>query len=387
MSNTLKWILVINCGSSSIKFGLYDYKQITLRVKGVIKGIGHKSHFSVTGQHDKAIADEHITLQNHEAALLHLVGWLQQVGYEHQLLAVGHRIVQGGLHHTAPQRYTQQLKTDLEQLIPLAPLHLPLELLAIHFFEKRYPRLIQVCCFDTAFHQAMPWYAQQYALPEAVTADGIKRYGFHGLSYDYIMQHLHPAGKTIIAHLGNGASMAAMDEGKNIDTTMGFTPAGGLMMGTRCGDIDPGVLLYLLQEKHYTAEQLSTLINKESGLKGVSGLSSDMEQLLEDAADNKQADAAITLFCYQAKKNLGALAAALGGLQTLIFTGGIGEHHPAIRERICQNMAYLGLVLDKNRNTENAPVISHLASSVTVRVIPTDEEYMIATYTAHLLKG
>lgn len=388
MSSTLKWILVVNCGSSSIKFGLYSYEQVQARLKGTIKGIGHTNgSFQVKGANDKTIADESVALKDYEAAFRHLVTWLQHIGYERQIYVISHRIVQGGSQHTTPQKVTPQLKADLQALVPLAPLHLLVELSAVDFFSKQYPGVLQVCCFDTAFHSTMPWYAKQFALPAHLTQEGVIRYGFHGISYAYIMHQLHPAGKTIIAHLGNGASMAAIKEEQCIDTTTGFTPAGGLVMGTRCGDIDPGVLLYLLQHKQLSAEELQQLVNKESGLKGVSGLTGDMQELLEAAPTNPQAAEAVTLFCYQAKKHIGSLAATLGGLQTLIFTGGIGEHLAAIREQICENMAWLGIVLDKQRNEDHAPVISHRASSVTVRVIPTDEEWMIAHDTAQLLKG
>lgn len=387
MAGLHKWILVVNCGSSGIKFALYEMADVSLRIKGSIKGIGkEKGHFSATGATGKVITDETVTLGSNTEALEHLLVWLRYIGYEKQLYAVSHRIVQGGINHTAPEKITPELLASLEQLVPLAPLHLPAELAAIRFFKQQYPDLIQAACFDTAFHSNMPRAARHYPLPQALTKEGIIRYGFHGLSYDYIVQTLQPAGKTIIAHLGNGASMAAVNGQQSIDTTMGFTPAGGLVMGTRPGDLDPGVLLYLLQQKQLSYNQLNQLLNSQSGLLGISGLSSDMQQLLEAAPEHPQAAEAIELFCYQARKFTGAMAAAMGGLQTLVFTGGIGENLPAIRAGICHNMAFLGIVIDDTRNQENAAVISHRASPVTIRIVPTDEEWMIARYTAQLLK-
>lgn len=388
MAGSLKWILVINCGSSSIKFALFDAAEVSTRLKGTLKGIGHpEGSFTAMGAGEKVISQQTVLLKDNEAAFAHLAQWLQHIGYERQLYAISHRIVQGGKQHTAPERVTQQLKADLHTLIPLAPLHLPSELAAIDFFEKRYPGIIQVCCFDTAFHQHLPLYAQQYPLPRHYTQQNIRRYGFHGLSYNYIVHTLQPAGKTIIAHLGNGASMAAISDRQSIDTTMGFTPAGGLVMGTRTGDIDPGVLLYLLEQEKLSPAQLHQLVNKEAGLLGLSGLSSDIQELTAAAPTNTHAAEALDLFCYQAKKFIGAMAAALGGLQTLVFTGGIGEHNATVRHLICQNMAFLGIVLDKTRNEANEAVISHRASPVTVRVIATNEEWMIAHYTAQLLSS
>lgn len=387
MAGLHKWILVINCGSSGIKFALYEMADISLRIRGTLKGIGNeKGHFTATGATGKVITDETVSLPTHQEAFEHLLIWLRYVGYEKQLYTVSHRIVQGGRHHTAPEKVTPELLNQLEQLVPLAPLHLPQELAAIRFFEQQYPDILQVVCFDTAFHHTMPRAAKHYPLPQTLTREGVIRYGFHGLSYNYIVHTLQPAGKTIIAHLGNGASLAAIADQQSVDTTMGFTPAGGLIMGTRPGDLDPGVLLYLLQQKNLLPGQLHELLNTQSGLLGISGLTSDMQQLLEAAPDNPQAAEAIELFCYQARKYIGAMAAAMGGLQTLVFTGGIGEHLPAIRAGICHNLAFLGIVLDENRNQENAAVISHRASSVTIRVVPTDEEWMIAHYTAQLLK-
>ncbi|GGH66504.1 acetate kinase [Filimonas zeae] len=387
MAGLHKWILVINCGSSSIKFALYEMADISMRIRGTLTGIGKENgHFSATGATGKVITDETVHLPGNQDAFGHLLNWLRYIGYEKQLYTISHRIVQGGLHHSAPEKVTEQLLQQLEQLVPMAPLHLPAELSGIRFFQQQYPDITQVVCFDTAFHQTMPCTAKHYALPQALTREGVIRYGFHGLSYNYIVHTLQPAGKTIIAHLGNGASMAAINGQQSVDTTMGFTPTGGLVMGTRPGDLDPGVLLYLLQQQKLSPHQLHQLLNSQSGLLGVSGLSADMQQLVEAAPENPQAAEAIELFCYQARKQLGAMAAAMGGLQTLVFTGGIGQHLPAVRAGICHNMAFLGIVLDETRNQENAAVISHRASAVTIRVVATDEEWMIAHHTAQLLK-
>jgi acetate kinase len=282
----------------------------------------------------------------------------------------------------------------LEEMVPLAPDHLPQELRAIQAVKQSFPDLRQVACFDTAFHRRMPRVAQVYALPRSLADEGIIRYGFHGLSYEYIMRELRDKagarvanGRVIIAHLGNGASMAAVHHGKGVDTTMGFTPTAGLVMSTRSGDLDPGIILYLLRERGLDASMVNDLVNERSGLLGVSGVSADMEDLLKEEATNPQAAEAVALFCYQAKKFLGALSAVLGGLDTLIFTGGIGENAPPVRERICEGTEFIGIQLDPSRNRANASIISRDDSPTTVRVMKTDEELMIARHTADLVRG
>jgi acetate kinase len=282
----------------------------------------------------------------------------------------------------------------LQRLIPFAPDHLPHEIDAIKQFEDSYHGLEQVACFDTAFHMTMPDVAKIYALPEEVRREGVQRYGFHGLSYEYVMDELSKEvnpeeadGRVVIAHLGNGASMAGIKKGKSMDTTMGFTPAGGLVMSTRCGDIDPGVMVYLVREKAIKADALNRIVNKESGLLGLSGVSSDMQQLMEAEKENPRAAAAIEAFCYQARKFIGSLAAVLGGLDTLVFTAGIGENDSRIRERICTGLAFLGIELDEDRNRVNAAIISGDQSRVTVRVMKTNEELMIARHTYKLISG
>jgi acetate kinase len=281
---------------------------------------------------------------------------------------------------------------DLRALVPIDPNHLPQAIVAIEAVGRTYPAVPQVACFDTAFHSRMPRVARLYALPSRLVEEGIIRYGFHGLSYEYVMEKLRiiepeaAAGRVVLAHLGNGASMAAVRGGVGIDTTMGFTPTGGLVMGTRSGDLDPNVPLYLLEERGLTPAEVSDLLNRRAGLLGVSGTSADMRDLLErELADGRAAEA-IALFCYQAKKFLGALAASLGGLDDLVFTGGIGEHSATVRERVCEGLGFLGIRLDPDSNAAHARVVSSDASTVTVRVVPTDEDLMVARHTRRLIE-
>ena len=306
-----------------------------------------------------------------------------------RLDAVGHRIVHGGADHVAPEKVTLALIDDLKRLIPFAPLHMPGGIKGIGAVAARYPKLPQVACFDTAFHRGMPERAARFPLPRGLWDAGIQRYGFHGISYEYIMQALgaDTPSRLIIAHLGNGASMAAVENGHPRDTTMGFTPAGGFMMGTRTGDIDPGVLLYLLEQKGYDATRLGELVNLKSGLLGVSAVSSDVKTLLDARATNSEAAIAIEMFCYQIRKAVGALTAALGGLDLLVFTGGIGEHAAAIRAEVCDGLAHLGVAIDSRRNDSNDDTISSAGSRCRVRVIPTNENLMVARHTTRLLFG
>ena len=328
---------------------------------------------------------------DHGAALEAVLAWLQRNRPDLSLNAVGHRVVHGGIHYSEPHRVTPELIATLRKLVPIAPGHLPQAIQAIQVTRRIYPDLAQVACFDTAFHRRMPRIAQICPLPRHLTDEGVIRYGFHGLSYEYVIQQLRSTapeeaeGRIIIAHLGNGASMAALRGGISIDTTMSFTPAGGLMMGTRPGDLDPGILLYLLIERGMTPDALNELINRQAGLLGVSGISEDMHDLIEKESSDGHAAEAIALFCYQARKYLGALAVALGGLDTFVFTGGIGEHAAAIRLRICESLEFLGIRLDPRRNEAHAPVISREGSLVTVRVMKTDEDLMIARHTRDLI--
>ncbi len=303
---------------------------------------------------------------------------------------VGHRLVFGGSTHEAPARVTPGLMASLAEFIPLDPLHLPGALATIREIEVAMPGLAQIVCFDTAFHARMPVVAQRLPLPRELWSEGVRRYGFHGLSYESIVRALgseEAKGNMIVAHLGNGASLAAIRNGEPVDTTMGFSPLGGLMMSTRPGDLDPGALLYLVREGRHTVEELGDMLTLRSGLLGVSQISSDMQVLLERRAVDKSAAEAVELFVYQARKHFGALVAVLGGLDTIVFTGGIGEHSPVIRAEIAASLTYLGVQLDPTRNTSDADVISTDASRVIVRVIPANENLMVARHTFTALAG
>jgi len=387
-------ILTINSGSSSIKFSLYVLGETErLVLTGELGRIGVSQGFFQTQDHEgRQLTTQELDLPDHEAALQTLFAWLPDHEVGKDLHAVGHRLVHGGAVHVKPQLVSPALIDDLKLLIPLAPDHLPDEIKGLEAVHQGFPDLRQVVCFDTAFHRRMPEVAQRYALPEYLVREGLQRYGFHGLSYEYITQELlkeageaEASGKVIIAHLGNGASMAAIQGGRSLDTTMGLTPAGGLVMSARVGDLDPGVMIYLLQEKGMTAAAVNHLINHQAGLLGISGISADMQDLL--ARENTQGSAALAVevFCYQARKFVGALTAVLGGLDTLVFTGGIGENSAPIRARICEPLGFLGLRLDQGLNERQAPVISLKGSGVTVRVMKTNEELMIARHTRDLI--
>jgi acetate kinase len=389
-------ILTINSGSSSIKVGLYDMgEQEHLILSGSLQRIGLSAGiFHVDDAKNKTLLDQHIDLPDHESSFKILFDWLQQYTPGTNLDAVSHRIVHGGEKYSTPHRITPAVVSELKKIIHLAPDHLPHEIKAIQATSNYYPDLIQVACFDTAFHRHMPQLAKVVALPRHYQHSGIIRYGFHGLSYEYILQELRKVagdkaadGRVIIAHLGNGASMAAVRNGRSIDTTMGFTPAGGLVMSTRSGDLDPGILVYLLEEKGMRPSALNDLINHQAGLLGVSGISSDMRDLLDKEQSDIYARQAIEIFCYQASKHLGALAAVLGGLDTLVFTAGIGENAPVIRRRICQKLEFLGIQINDRQNNANAPIISTKQASVTVRVMKTDEDLMMARHTYTLING
>ncbi len=389
-------ILTINSGSSSIKFSLYVIGGgERLVLKGELARIGVSQGFFRAEDHEgNQLTDQKLNLPDHEAALKALFDWLQGHEIGRDIHAVGHRLVHGGTAHVRPQLVSPALLKDLKLLIPLAPDHLPQEIKWLEALHRYYPHLPQVVCFDTAFHRGMPEVARRYALPEPLFRAGLQHYGFHGLSYEYLTQELareaaprQAYGRLIIAHLGNGASLAAIKDGRSLDTTMGLTPAGGLVMSTRSGDLDPGVLLYLLQEKGMTPAALNHLINHQAGLMGISEITSDMQDLL--AREDTQAEAALAvgIFCYQARKFIGALATVLGGLDTFVFTGGIGENSATIRARICANLEFLGIHLDRYLNNENRPVISRKGSPVTVRVMKANEELMIARHTRDLLSG
>jgi acetate kinase len=316
---------------------------------------------------------------------------LEDRGLSDGIHAISHRIVHGGSRYSAPQLITPQLMRELREIASIDPDHLPQAITVIESVSRRFPHLPQVVCFDTAFHRTMPRVAQLCPLPERYFDEGIFRYGFHGISYEYIMSELRlldgekADGRVVVAHLGNGASMAAIKNGRSLDTTMGFTSTSGLLMGTRSGDIDPGVLLYLLKNREMTVDMIDSLINKKAGLLGVSGISADMEILLADEDTNHNAADAIALFCYRAKKYLAAFVAVLGGLDILVFTAGIGEHAPVIRDRICSGLEILGIRVDPARNRQNAAVISNGDSRVTVRVMKTNENLMLARHAVDVL--
>jgi acetate kinase len=394
-NQTARQILTINTGSSSLKVALYEAgREEALILWGEVERIGVPGgRFRLTDAHGATLIDRGGDLPDHGAALGAALAALRHFRPELDLDAVGHRVVHGGIHYSEPQRVTPELIAALRELIPIAPDHMPQAVQAIQAAVEAYPGLPQVACFDTAFHRHMPRTAQLYPLPRHLADEGVVRYGFHGLSYESILRELRALapreaeGRVVIAHLGNGASMAAVRGGIGIDTTMGFTPAGGLMMGTRPGDLDPGVLLYLLVERGMTPAAVNELVNQKAGLLGVSGIGADMRDLLGKEATDAQAAEAITLFCYQARKYLGALVAVLGGLDTLVFTGGIGEHAPSVRLRICEGLDFLGIRIDPDRNAADAPAISPEGGPVTVRVLRTDEDLMIARHTSELLTG
>jgi len=378
-------VLAVNAGSSSIRFALYDVATPLLpRLRGKIDRIGlPHTKLTVDDSTGTLAKRRAIHAPDHRGAASAVITWLEEAGLLPAIKAVGHRVVHG-MKHSEPELVTPKLLAELRRITPYAPDHLPREIGLIEAFSRMHAKPPQVACFDTAFHRAMPRVAKLLPIPRRYTTKGVERYGFHGLSYAYLMEELvrlDPAagkGRVILAHLGNGASLAAVLHGKSFDTSMGFTPAAGLVMSTRTGDVDPGLAYYLARTTRMTAAQFDRLVNHESGLLGVSGTSSDLRDLLAREALDVRAAEAIALFCYQAKKWIGSFAAALGGLDTLVFAGGIGENAPLVRERICGGLGFLGIELNHRRNAKNAPVISGDAGRVAVRVIRTDEELMIA---------
>jgi acetate kinase len=390
-------LLTINTGSSSLKAALYRQREDAteapeLRAEASRIG-GRGGGLRLADARGETLDERWDDLPDHAAALDALLDRLRDRGLDRDALAtVGHRIVHGGGRYREPQRVTPEVVADLQALVPIDPNHLPQAIAAIEGVGRAYPAVPQVICFDTAFHSRMPRVARLYALPRELAEGGVVRYGFHGLSYEYVVGELRRVdreaydGRVVVAHLGNGASMAAVRGGVGVDTTMGFTSTGGLVMGTRSGDLDPSVPLFLLEKRGLTPTEVSDLVNKQAGLLGVSGTSADMRDLLDREAYDERAAEAVALFCYQAKKFLGALAAALGGLDALVFTGGIGEHAARVRERICEGLGFLGIRLDLERNAAHAPVISGDDTAVTVRVVPTDEDLMVARHTRRLIE-
>jgi acetate kinase len=375
-----------------MKFALYLVQETEeLVAEGAVERIGLSGGWLwLKDGQGKRLMDSHSDFFNHKEAVKAMFTSAMEKQHLPVPDGIGHRVVHGGPKHMAPELVTPELMLTLRSLIPLAPLHLPSEIKGIDAVAEHYPGISQVVCFDTAFHRRIPEVAQWLPIVRSLWHEGIHRYGFHGLSYEYIVSALgrYTKGRVIIAHLGSGASMAALKDGHPQDTTMGFSTLGGLMMGTRCGDLDPGILLYLMDEKGYDARQLEKLLNQRSGLIGVSGISSDMKTLLNQRTTEPHAAQAIELFCYTARKYIGALSAVLGGLDTLVFTGGIGERAAPVRWMICHGLDYLGIRLDPGNNDAHAGIISTKNSSCTVRVIPTNEDMMIARHTrALLLKG
>ncbi|HLB34311.1 MAG TPA: acetate/propionate family kinase [Chthoniobacterales bacterium] len=386
-------LLTINGGSSSIRFSCYEKEQVLQCVwSGVLDRIGQReSHFTVKDATGVLKEKRTLNLSDHHAAISFLLDWFEEEDVFASIKAVGHRVVHG-MKHSKPELITEELLKELHQIIPYDPEHLPLEIGLIEDIRQRHPTLTQVACFDTAFHQTMPRISTLLPIPRRYDAMGIRRYGFHGLSYEFLKEELlrlgDPAitkGRVILAHLGSGASMAALRDGKSIDTSMGFTPTSGLVMSSRSGDLDPGLVSYLARTERMSATQFQKMVNHASGLLGISETSSDMHDLLQREKEDVRAAEAIALFCYQAKKWLGAFAAALGGLDTLVFSGGIGENAPVIRTRICEGLEFLGIILDEKKNIAQEGLISSAASRVTVRVVPTNEEKMIAKMVCRVL--
>jgi len=387
-------ILTINGGSSSIKFALFEAGDSLRRIlEGAIERIGRpESTLRVKGLNQADNFSRSVTAPEHTAAVGTLMDWIEEHLGRGTLTAVGHRVVHGGPKYSEPKRITRELIEELHRLSPFDPEHLPEEILLTGAFHRRFPDLPQVACFDTAFHHDLPRVAQLLSIPRRYQAQGLRRYGFHGLSYAFLMEELArlagpqaARGRVILAHLGNGASLAAVHDGKPVDTSMGFTPTAGLPMSTRSGDLDPGLIWYLARSEGLDAKQFNEMVNFQSGLLGVSETSSDMGDLLRRENEDVRAAEAVGLFCYQVKKWIGAFAAALGGLDTLVFAGGIGENAATVRARACDGLGFLGIELKEEQNVANAGVISAAASRVAVRVIRTDEEGMIAKTVCRVL--
>ena len=388
---TARAILSFNSGSSSLKFAIHEFSAGAekLLAEGAAEGIGSGgARIWLRDGTKRMRSDASRKLDDFPQAFHGLLDEMDRLKMRSPD-AVGHRIVHGGPHHFAPERITPALVDELRKIIPFAPLHIPIEIRGIEVFESRFPDRPQVACFDTGFHRCMPEVARRLALPRALDEEGIFRYGFHGLSYEYIVETLGPGApaRVVIAHLGNGASIAAVREGAGIDTTMGFTPAGGFMMGTRTGDLDPGVIVFLLNQKGYDSARVERLVNRESGMLGVSEVSSDVKTLLQARASNKDAALALDMFCYGVRKAIGAMAAALGGLDLLVFTAGIGERAAPIRSQICRGLEHLGIKLDDSRNEVHADLISTADARCAVRVIATNEDLMIARHTRRVVFG
>ena len=394
MSSANELLLALNAGSSSLKFALFEGNSPPLQVlAGDIDRIGSpQSTFKWKHMSRQQAADVQIQAPDHVSGLNYLLERLSETTATAGFAAVGHRVVHGGPRYRNPQRVDHAMLVELRRITSFVPAHLPSAISLMEVVASKFPNVPQIACFDTAFHSSMPRVARLLSIPRRFEAAGVQRYGFHGLSYAYLMQELERVagakaamGRVILAHLGNGASMAAVHDGRSVDTTMAFTPSAGLMMSTRTGDLDPGLIAFLARSEQMSTERFEQMVNHESGLLGVSETSSDMRDLLAREEDDIRAAEAVALFCYQAKKCIGAYAAALGGLDTLIFAGGIGEHAPSVRARICEGLGFLGIELHESRNAAQASMISADTSQVTVRVMRTDEEQMIARSVSRVL--
>jgi len=389
---TSNQLVVINSGSSSIKFAVYEFDSALKKsLRGSVENLKISPILKIFNSENELIRENQYPSDfGYQQFYEMLISAFESNQFNYTVTAVGHRVVHGGDRYQSPVLINNDVIQYLKKLIPFAPLHQPYNIDAIESIHKSYPNMPQVACFDTAFHRTHPFVADCFGLPRDLTEAGIRRYGFHGLSYEYIMHKLSEmnAGKSnkriVVAHLGNGSSMCAIKNGKSIDSTMGFTALDGLVMGTRCGNLDPGVILYLLQYKNMTGKEIEAMLYKKSGLQGVSGISSNMKILLDNST--KPAQEAIELFVYRIRHELGALTAALGGIDVLIFTGGIGEHASPIREKVCRDTEWLGLQIDENLNRKNQAMISTPQSKVEVYVIPTNEEWIIANHIYHLIK-
>jgi acetate kinase len=387
-------ILAINGGSSSIKFALFDVGDpLQQLLRGSIERIGLPgSTLQMKGSSQFDDVSQIVPARDHTSAVGILMDRIEEHCGRDALAAVGHRVVHGGPKYSQPQRISPEVIGELRRLSPFDPEHLPAEILLIEAFQRRFPELPQVACFDTAFHHDLPHVARLLPIPRCYEAKGVRRYGFHGLSYAFLMEELARSsgtesapGRVILAHLGNGASLAAVRDGKSVDTSMSFTPTAGVPMSTRSGDLDPGLVWFLARTENMSARQFYEMVNSRSGLLGVSETSSDMRDLLEREMHDERAADAVALFCYEVKKRIGAFAAALGGLDALVFSGGMGENSPPIRHRICTGLRFIGVELEENRNAENAPLISPDTGKVAVRVILTNEELMIGKTVCRVL--
>ncbi len=388
-------ILTLNAGSSSLKFALFDadHEDPVLLASGQVEGLNISPHFILKSSRGEVLENSTIPKllgSEHEGALQHVVDTLKMHFPRMHIRAAGHRVVHGGAHYTEPLILTPNIISELEELIPLAPLHQPHNLSGIEAAHSAFPDAMQIACFDTAFHRSHPWVNDTFALPRFYYQRGVRRYGFHGLSYEYVsgeLREMYPdvaAGRVVIAHLGAGASMCGIRDGKSVASTMGFSALDGLPMGTRCGQLDPAVVLYLMDHEKMTSKEITDLLYKHSGLSGLSGLSGDMREL--EAAGTPEAEQAIDYFVFRIRRELGGLAAALSGLDALVFCGGIGENSPRIRHRICEELHWLGLDIDDARNQRNVTMISTFSSRAQIFVIKTDEEAMIARHTMDLLR-